>query len=201
MFVHYYDAENVGLAGLDKIALTLQDRMFVFSRVATLAHTGVHPSIVCFREYPLGPDQADFYIIGHLASLLAHASPAERKVLKCVLHSRDRALCQAFQFQCELAGVSGSTLVSTDDAEKSITEQVEAKQKALPVANTGAKPASAEQDLGQKMLKLLDAPKTFAELTKALKLNAKDVNPCFAKLAKAGVIKRQSQSKKHWVKA
>lgn len=98
----FVDAENIGLRQLEEIKSTFTDRMFVFTKDNSIKAFCEAKSFLAMSAYPSGPNQADFYIIAKLVSLIGSMSSEQTKSCEFVLYSQDSALVSAFSFQCKL---------------------------------------------------------------------------------------------------
>ena len=215
MKLHYIDTENVGTALLDTLQFSIFDRAFVFSH-KTPATDDSHPAVTWLDGYPVGANQADFFIVAHLARTLAFASRTELGQLVCVLHSRDRELCRAFEFQCQRAGVvaelpllatsvdsSAVQNIAVPKAQPAKTAQAKTPQPKNPQKPQPAKTAKAKHrqesaEVQHRILQLLGQPKTFVEIQKALNVAQGTAQTSLNELIKAGMVQRQKGSKKHW---
>ena len=77
--------------------------------------------------YPIGKNQADFYLIAHLSKIISQVRHDEKKKLTLILYSNDISLCQAFDFQCQQASISRE-IINT----KQISVQATNKQEYTP---------------------------------------------------------------------
>ena len=112
MNIIFVDAENVGLHSIQEIGARITDKVFVFSnneQIKTLCHDLM---FIVMDGYPVGKNQADFYIIAHLSKAISQVRYDEKKKLTFILYSNDNSLCQAFEFQCQHASIS-SEIVKT----------------------------------------------------------------------------------------
>ena len=65
----FVDAENVGLNTIQEIDTRITDKVFVFSnneQIKILCHDLM---FIMVDGYPIGKNQADFYLIAHLRQL------------------------------------------------------------------------------------------------------------------------------------
>lgn len=187
----YVDAENVGISVLkEEITLAL-DRVFFFTNSESIKETYANPLITFISGYPTGKNQADFHIIGHLASVLSHISKQDKKTIEFVLCSKDVSLWKAFQFQCSLARVKSSS--SHIDIE-TVTDKAIIKQNGSTAANAPPKP----KDVEKAILKLLARPATVVELKETIGLSNSVFQAAFNKLVVTGKIKRQEGAKLNW---
>lgn len=178
MKFYYLDAENIGLSNMEKLAFSLFDRVFVFTNNPVVQSECRHPSMVVLSGYPDMSNQADFYIIAHLSNVLSYVQRAERKTLEFILMSRDRSLCAAFEFQCSQSGVSS----------------------VMPLLTESNVPVSASNKLQNRILQLLSTPMTFNDVHKQLSQPKEAVITPFNQLIHTGLIKRQPESKKLWIR-
>ncbi|MDD9176043.1 hypothetical protein PVK62_07825 [Aliivibrio sp. S3MY1] len=102
----FVDAENVGLNTIQEIDTRITDKVFVFSnneQIKILCHDLM---FIMMDGYPIGKNQADFYLIAHLSKAISQVRYDEKKKLTFILYSNDNSLCQAFEFQCQHASIS-----------------------------------------------------------------------------------------------
>lgn len=177
MRIYYLDTENIGFNLLEEIALSILDRIFVFSNSEAIKSACLNSHFTCINGYPAGQNQADFYIIAHLSSILSHINKAEKKAVEFILLSKDQQLWKAFSFQAHLAGVKCAApyIALENDVQFA--------------------PAKIETSLEQKILTLAKAPLTV------VKLNISDsvFTSTFNQLIKAKKIKRVDNSKRKWL--
>lgn len=175
--IYYVDAENVGLNLLDETKISILDRVFVFTNDEKLKSTCSSALLNSISGYPSGQNQADFYIIAHLSNVLSRLSKVEKMAIEFNLCSKDKNLWKAFNFQCLLAGVKSNA--------PNLTIEVEANN-VLAVS--------------EKILKLMSSPITVTEIQNKLKIQKPEFTRSFNQLIKLGKIKRQKESKKHWIR-
>ncbi|CED58028.1 putative uncharacterized protein (plasmid) [Aliivibrio wodanis] len=121
MNVIFVDAENVGQQAIQDIDTRITDKVFVFTnneQIKSLCHDLM---FIAMSGYPVGKNQADFYIIGHLCKALSQVHFDEKKKITFCLHSNDNSLCQAFEFQCQLASIQ-STIVNDNPPQMNNSE-------------------------------------------------------------------------------
>jgi len=94
------DAENVGLKGVEKIAPSVSDKVFVFSKSDNIEQFCEKEMYQHISDYPSGANQADFCIIAYLMRFLAHYDLKSLAQVVFELHSNDLNLISAFQYQC-----------------------------------------------------------------------------------------------------
>ena len=66
--IYYVDAENIGLNLLGELAISIIDRVFVFTNSEGIKSACTNALLTCISGYPPGQNQADFYIIAHLSN-------------------------------------------------------------------------------------------------------------------------------------
>jgi len=180
--IYYVDAENIGLSMLDELTISILDRVFVFTNSESLKSVCNNALLTCVSGYPTGPNQADFYIIAHLSNVLSHLSKAEKKAIEFCLCSKDQSLWKAFEFQCSLAGVKSNAPYIAIEAEGSNVV------------------VAIDTSIEAKILKLMSQPLTSIEIQHKLKVPQSEFTTSFNQLIKSGKIKRQENSKKHWLR-
>ena len=184
MNVIFVDAENVGLTSIQEIDARITDKVFVFSnneQIKTLCHDLM---FIVMDGYPVGKNQADFYLIAHLSKAISQVHYDEKKKLTFILYSNDIPLCQAFEFQCQHASIA-SDIVNT---------------RALPVHNHEVQEYTAK-DLNNiallyKALKVKSMLVT--ELFNITKLEQNEATKALNALVKKEIIARSPENKKVW---
>lgn len=182
MKIYYVDAENIGLGMLDELTISILDRVYVFTNIESLKVACSNALLTCVSGYPSGPNQADFYIIAHLSNVLSHLSKAEKKAIEFNLCSKDQNLWKAFEFQCSLAGVKSSAPYIAIELERNNVV------------------VSIDAPIEAKILKLMSQPITSIEIQQKLKVSQSEFTTHFNQLIKTGKIKRQENSKRHWLR-
>lgn len=187
--IHYIDSENISLSSLDHSQFSVLDRVFVFTNNKTLEkdYRAFHYSFV--GDYPAGKDQADFYIIAHLGSLLSRLLPVERKNAQCILHSNDQVLCKAFSFQCSLVGVACK--LEGSPAKNTVKDK--------PPKNVA--PVVPLPKIEQRIVKLANKPIKAVDIKKSLSISEPCFTRYFNRLVSKGVLMRDKSSKRHWIAA
>jgi hypothetical protein len=170
--IYYVDAENIGLSMLDELTISILDRVFVFTNSESLKSACSNALLTCVSGYPPGQNQADFYIIAHLSNVLSHLSKAEKKAIEFNLCSRDQ----------NLAGVKSSA--------PHIAIETESNNVVVAI----------DTSIEAKILKLMSQPITSIEIQHKLKIPQSEFTTSFNQLIKSGKIKRQENSKKHWLR-
>ena len=178
--IYYVDAENISLNMLGELAISIIDRVFVFTNSEGIKSACTNALLTCISGYPPGQNQADFYIIAHLSNVLSHLSKAEKKAIEFNLLSKDQHLWKAFEFQCLLAGV------------KSIVPHIAIETETNNVAT------AIDTSIEAKIFKLMSQPITATEIQHKLNLTNSEFTKAFNQLIRNGKIKRQGNSKKHW---
>ena len=182
MKIYYVDAENVGANWLEELKASILDRVFVFTNSPGVKASCRNALMTCISDYPTGPNQADFCIIAHLSNVLAHISKTEKKAIEFCLCSKDQSLWKAFEYQCTLAGVQSSA---------SHIETQETK-------NTNVVPFEGNHTT--QILKCMSQPISSNDLQKQLKMSQPEFTTAFNQLIRENKIKRQSKSKKLWLR-
>ena len=180
--IYYVDAENVGANWLEELRISILDRVFVFTNSPGIKASCRNALMTCISDYPVGPNQADFCIIAHLSNVLAHISKSEKKAIEFCLCSKDQSLWKAFEYQCTLAGVQSSS-THIDPQEIKATN-------ILPFEGSGS----------SQILKCMSQPISSNDLQKQLNIPQSEFTTSFNQLIRENKIKRQSKSKKLWLK-
>ncbi len=180
MRIYYLDTENIGF-NPENLALSILDRVFVFTNCESVKSSCISSSFICISGYPKGQNQADFYIIAHLSGILATLNQSERNAIEFILLSRDQSLWNAFLYQTSLAGV------------KSYAPHINAAVYEPPLElNTSTR-------LDEKIILLARTPITTVELIKKLNIKQSEFTSTFNALVKAKKIKRLENSKRKWL--
>lgn len=184
MNVIFVDAENVGVLPIQDMDARITDKVFVFSnneQIKTLCHDLM---FIVMDGYPVGKNQADFYLIAHLSKALSQVRYDEKKKLTFILYSNDNSLCQAFEFQCQQASIS-SEIVNT---------------KPVLVQATGIQEYTAK-DLNNIALlynTLKAKSMIVTELFNTTKLDQTEATKALNALVKKELIARTPNKKKVW---
>lgn len=199
MNIYYIDAENIGIGFFEETKISVLDRVFVFSNSEHLKSICLNALITFVSGYPVGQNQADFYIIAHLSNILANLSKEEKKAITFLLYSKDQNLWKAFEFQCLIAGAKSKSplipavippvIANSNTIEK---PQIPVESK-IKVENSPVKPT-----IEQRILKCLSKPTTVVEMQEKLKLQKSEFTTVFNTLIKAGKVKRVVGSPKKW---
>ncbi|HHG3372382.1 TPA: hypothetical protein ACPVY7_001894 [Vibrio parahaemolyticus] len=102
------DAENVGLKGVEKIAPSVSDKVFVFSKSENIEQFCEKEMYQHISDYPSGANQADFCIIAYLMRFLTHYDLKALSQVVFELHSSDLNLISAFRYQCNRFSVKSN---------------------------------------------------------------------------------------------
>ncbi|WP_146143640.1 hypothetical protein [Photobacterium phosphoreum] len=181
MKIIFIDEENVGTKSIENMDLSILDKVFVFSNKKTIQELCNKKLFLSISDYPVGSNQADFYIIAYLSRILLTISNEEKKCLELVLYTKDKALITAFEFQCELVNIScifpliDSVIDSVEDEEL----------------------GSSVEDMILSLLK--NASKSSNEMMTTLNLELRDFTTPINVLINNNKIKRNPNDKKLWV--
>lgn len=191
MIFHYVDAENVNLNSLDQKHLSVLDRVFVFTKHSKPSANYSNHLYEFIGGYPTGKDQADFYIIAHLSRVLGDLTQAEKKVVSFHIHSKDKNLCTAFEFQCSLAGAVFSKPLYEEGKKPNLS--VVPKQKDKPEESEVIAIAS-------RLKSIVNQPVSVTEIRASLPaLSQQDFTRSFNWLIQNKEIKRSKNTPKKWV--
>ncbi|MCA0759225.1 hypothetical protein [Vibrio vulnificus] len=180
------DAENVGLKGVEKIAPSVSDKVFVFSKSDNIEQFCEKEMYQHISDYPSGANQADFCIIAYLMRFLAHYELKSLAQVVFELHSNDLNLISAFQYQCNRFSVKSES-VQTKESSKVV---------ALPVEQKKSKADNAEE----RLYAALSKPRALDEaLQKELRLPRQVFTKAINALSSSNKIVRSSETKKKWV--
>ena len=131
MKIYYVDAENVGIDFLTGKNISVLDKVFVFSNNESIQAECEKNFYIGVTGYPVGKNQADFYMVGHLARLISLLSEKDKGVINFIFCSKDQDLLKALGSQCSLSGIKAFS--SYPVANK------KAKSNSASKANTGKK--------------------------------------------------------------
>jgi hypothetical protein len=81
----FVDAENIGLRQLEGIQSAFQGRVFVFTKENSVKEFCEGRAFSVMSSYSAGSNQADFYIIAKLVSLIGSAHADVSKGIEFVL--------------------------------------------------------------------------------------------------------------------
>ncbi len=177
----FVDAENVGVNVLSSIESTIADKVLVFSKSETIKEICERRLFVLLSGYSVGPNQADFYLIGNLVGIIASLTSEQKKQSEFILYSQDNGLREAFRFQCKLHNAKSVVALAPKAATKSLTV-----------------PPTQKISLDQKILAALSKPQSSEAVRKQLKAAKPDFTRAMNELIRASKIKRSQGCKKHW---
>lgn len=181
----FVDAENIGLKGIEAINTSISDKVFVFSKNDAIKEVCERKLFLYISSYPVGPNQADFYIVGNLVGVIMSLTEKQRGTCHFVLYSQDNPLVKAFEFQCKL---------------HKIAYTIALEPKNQPVPQTQAiKQNSSAQSLEQKIYQQFKTAQTAESVRKKLNQSKSDFTRALNILIKANKIQRVSNSKKSWI--
>lgn len=200
MKIYYVDAENIGIDFLAGQNISVLDKVFVFSNNESITSECEKRFYIGVTGYPVGKNQADFYMVGHLARLISLLSDKEKGAINFIFCSKDQDLLKALGSQCSLSGIKAFS--SYPVANK------KAKSNSASKANTGkknthkkcAKKGAENQSMESSILECFAQPSKPYDVQIALGLSKPEFTKAINKLIKAGKIKRQSKSRKKWCK-
>ncbi|MFT6188337.1 MAG: hypothetical protein ACJAW8_000200 [Oleispira sp.] len=200
MKIYYVDAENVGIDFLTGKNISVLDKVFVFSNNESIQAECEKFFYIGVTGYPVGKNQADFYMVGHLARLISLLSEKDKGVINFIFCSKDQDLLKALGSQCSLSGIKAFS--SYPVANK------KAKSNSASKANTGkknthkkcAKKGAENQSMESSILECFAQPSKSHDVQVALGLSKPNFTKAINNLIKAGKIKRQSKSSKKWCK-
>ncbi|MDD9155245.1 hypothetical protein PVK64_03435 [Aliivibrio sp. S4TY2] len=184
MNIIFVDAENIGLPSIQEIDARITDKVFVFSnneQIKTLCHDLM---FIVMDGYPVGKNQADFYLIAHLSKAISQVRYDEKKKLTFILYSNDNPLCQAFEFQCQHASIA-SEIVNTKPVLVQATEIQEYTAKDL-------------NNIALLYNTLKAKSMIVTELFNTVKLEQTEATKALNALVKKELIARTPNNKKVW---
>lgn len=196
MKIYYVDAENVGIDFLVDKKVSVLDKVFVFSNNESVKSECKKLLYIGVAGYLAGKNQADFYMVAHLARLLSQLSDKEKGVVNFIFCSRDQDLLNALQSQCSLAGIKAFSSYPTGKRKTKLSSN---KKSNTNKKNTHEK-GDKNQSIESLILERFAQPSKSYDVQVALGLTKSEFSKAINKLIKAGKIKRQSKSSKKWRK-
>ncbi|MDO6678442.1 hypothetical protein [Shewanella sp. 4_MG-2023] len=181
----FVDAENVGLKELDKIAASVVDKVFVFSKSNAVKLVCEKSLYLFLNDYPNGQNQADFYIIAYLSRVLLALDKKQLGSTHFELFSNDESLISAFEFQC---GQLGAAYQSIRTREHNV----------VPIVEPSKLKATTSEQILLKALK--SAHPLDPNFQKQLGLSKSEFTKAINELARKKQIKRSPLAKKKWVR-
>lgn len=170
----FIDHENVGFNTLDEINPTGLDKVFVFSHAEKANEICSQRNFKLCNDYPVGSNQADFYIVSYLSRALALTPSFDNVTF--ILSSNDVALSQAFQFQCGIYGVTSKIITAKPKPKFKITEK----------------------DI-ERVVSAFDTPDTMANIQSRVGLAQSEFAKVTHSLIAMGAIRRLSKKSKKWL--
>ena len=202
----FVDAENIGLKEVELIEACVSDKVFVFSKNDAVKSVCERKLFLFISSYPIGSNQADFYIIGNLAGIISSLSEKQKEVCQFSLYSRDNSLVTAFSFQCNLHKVKHKIALepkSSPEHKHNLEPLISPEPKVPPEQKKPSVivPIRQSKTLDQQILELLDTPQPSETMRKQLKSSKPDFTRAMNTLIKESKIKRSANSQKKWVRA
>ena len=125
MKIIFIDEGNVGSKIIENMSLSILDKVFVFSNKKAVQELCNRKLFLPISDYPIGSNQADFYIISYLSKILSTISYEEKGMLELVLYTKDKALITAFEFQCKLVNAPYFfPLIENEEIDSSVEELI-----------------------------------------------------------------------------
>lgn len=200
MKIYYVDAENIGIDFLVEKNVSVLDKVFVFSNNESIQTECEKRFYISVTGYPIGKNQADFYMVGHLARLISLLSDKEKGAINFIFCSKDQDLLKALNSQCSLAGIKAfSSYPAENKKPKSNSVSKPHKDKKNTHKKSAKKGANNQSD-ESLILECFAQPTKAYDVQVALGLSKPEFSKAINKLIKAGKIKRQSKTSKKWCK-
>nr|WP_014343729.1 hypothetical protein [Aliivibrio fischeri]AEY78123.1 hypothetical protein [Aliivibrio fischeri] len=79
MKIIFVDAENVGLHSIQEINARITDKVFVYSNNEQIKILCNDLLFIVMAGYPIGKNQADFYLIAHLSKIISQVRHDEKR--------------------------------------------------------------------------------------------------------------------------
>ena len=201
----FIDAENIGLKEVAKIDTSILDKVFVFSKNETVKKASEKQLYLILSGYPDGSNQADFYIIGYLARILATIPKNQMNTVDFELYTDDKYLISAFEFQCQLLG-SKCSIISQKKTQQNIDQELDETNNLIDttIENLYINLFDDTTDLFpngcNQLLDVLKKPhKLSSELRHKLQLSQDDFTRSTNHLIRENRIKRTTKNKQLWV--
>lgn len=193
MKIYYIDAENVGIDVLKDKSVSVLDKVYVFSNNKSVNAECDKRLYIAVSGYPVGKNQADFYMVGHVARLISLLSNKEKGIINFIFCTKDQDLLKALFYQCSSAGIKIFSSCPVIKEKKSSGCVGKANNKShTQKGNAGN---SCIENL---ILQCFAQPSKLYDVQVALGLSQSDFAIAVNKLANAGKIERQSKSSKKW---
>lgn len=194
MEIIFIDYENVALMTLEASEISPSDKVKIFSHGVKAKEYADEKNFICHHNYPEGGNQADFYIIACLVKELIGMSEQEKKTVVFSLHTGDKDLATAFQFQCELFGCQSKNIsIKYSKPTKKYRElgvdQTEQEKEALDKKNR----------IRSQFLSILKKPTKLSEVQLSLSLTEPEFRGIFSDLVKKHKIRRHRRNSNRWV--
>ncbi|MFA0077384.1 hypothetical protein AB4427_04405 [Vibrio artabrorum] len=198
--VNFVDAENIGLTACRELKISSLDHVFVFSLSIDVEAWCQQQRWHYLNEYIVGANQADFALIAELAKQLTLAGNTAFE--RCwILHSKDKALRQAFHSVCQAYRVPARYLPEAKPQQENTPALTSADTIKPKVVNKEvahkALPDHGDKALQARFLAALPAVFDVA-LMKKLGL----AQPAFSRLTasciKAGLVARDKNQRTLW---
>ena len=200
MKIYYVDAENVGIDFLTGKNISVLDKVFVFSNNESIQAECEKRFYISVTGYPVGKNQADFYMVGHLARLISLLSDKEKGAINFIFCSKDQDLLKALDSQCSLAGIKAFSSYPAENKKKESNSTSKPNTDKKNSHKKGAKKCVENQNIESSILECFAQPSKSHDVQVALGLSKPNFTKAINNLIKAGKIKRQSKSSKKWCK-
>lgn len=200
MKIYYVDAENIGIDFLAGQNISVLDKVFVFSNNESITSECEKRLYIGVTGYPVGKNQADFYMIGHLARLVSLLSDKEKGAINFIFCSKDQDLLKALDSQCSLAGIKAFSSYPAENKRKESSSTSKPNTDKNNTRKKGAKKGVKNQSIESLILECFAKPSKPYDVQLALGLSKPGFTKAINKLIKAEKIKRQSKSSKKWRK-
>ena len=200
MKIYYVDAENIGIDFLAGQNISVLDKVFVFSNNESITSECEKRFYIGVTGYPVGKNQANFYMVGHLARLISLLSDKEKGAINFIFCSKDQDLLKALDSQCSLAGIKAFSSYPAENKKKESSSTSKPNTDKNNTRKKGAKKGVKNQSIESLILECFAQPSKPYDVQLALGLSKPEFTKAINKLIKAEKIKRQSKSRKKWCK-
>lgn len=180
----FVDAENTGLKEVEGIEARISDKVLVYSKSETIKELCERKLFLNISSYPTGQNQADFFIISHLSAIINSMLDNSNSNVAFYLYSQDKALVQAFVFQCDLYKVPYVIALPPKSSEKAIIQK---------------NPQPNNESNVTKLYQIFKIEQTTEQARIKLNLPKSDFTKALNSLIKTDKLKKTSKTKKTWL--
>lgn len=150
----FIDAENVGIKFMQQFETTLNDRVWVTSKLEAVIELCRQRFYHCDSGYQVGANQADFVLIHYATRVIDKLSLAERKGVVFELVTNDSSLSLAFSTICQYESVScviTSTIGRTDIVRPELKTTINDNTLEGKILQAASQPISLNEEVQRKL--------------------------------------------------